>query len=167
MPNNRLFIIMGVSGTGKTTIGQLLSKKLDIPFYDGDDFHPEDNIAKMASGQPLDDEDRYDWLIALNKLLQEKVQTGAIVACSALKRSYRAILRQGIDEDLRFIYLQGTFEEVKSRLKQRKGHFMPLELLKSQFDTLEEPKDAISISIVSAPEEIVSEIAKELKLPKP
>ncbi len=166
MSSNKLFIIMGVSGTGKTTIGRLLSKKLDIPFYDGDDFHPEANITKMASGQPLDDEDRYDWLIALNKLLNAKVQTGAIVACSALKRSYRAILRQGIDEDLHFIYLRGTFEEIKSRLEQRKGHFMPLGLLKSQFDTLEEPKDAITISIASAPEEIVKAIQKELKLPK-
>jgi gluconokinase len=155
---NKLFIVMGVSGTGKTTIGKLLSETLDIPFFDGDDFHPKSNITKMASGLPLNDEDRYDWLVALNQLLKTHQDKGAIVACSALKKAYRTILSDGISKRLYFIYLQGSFEEVKSRLEERKGHFMPLELLKSQFDTLEEPKNAITVSIMRTPNEIVREI---------
>jgi len=153
---------MGVSGTGKTTIGKLLSKEMDIPFFDGDDFHPASNIAKMAAGQPLNDEDRHDWLLALNQLLMNNRNTGAIVACSALKKSYRTILRNSLGKNLHFIYLKGSFDEVKSRLEQRKGHFMPLELLRSQFDTLEEPKNAISLSIMETPEKMVNEIIERL-----
>ena len=154
---------MGVSGTGKTTIGKLLSSALHLPFYDGDDYHPEVNITKMASGKPLDDDDRLGWLVALNELLTSKNNTGAIVACSALKNAYRTILSKGLEESLHFVYLKGSFEEVKSRMERRKGHFMPLELLKSQFDTLEEPNNAITVSILGTPDEIVQEILDELQ----
>ena len=163
MTKNNLFVIMGVSGTGKTTIGKLLSSALHLPFYDGDDYHPEVNITKMASGKPLDDDDRLGWLVALNELLTSKNNTGAIVACSALKNAYRTILSKGLEESLHFVYLKGSFEEVKSRMERRKGHFMPLELLKSQFDTLEEPNNAITVSILGTPDEIVQEILDELQ----
>lgn len=153
---------MGVSGTGKTTIGNLLSKELNLPFFDGDDFHPETNIIKMASGNPLNDEDRHEWLIGLNQLLISKRNTGAIVACSALKKSYRRILKEGIEEDLHFVYLKGSFQEVKSRMEKREGHFMPLELLKSQFHALEEPKNAIVAPIMETPSNIVQNILHQL-----
>ena len=163
MPEHNLFVVMGVSGTGKTTIGKLLSKTLHLPFFDGDDYHPESNIAKMASGKPLSDEDRHEWLVTLNKLLNSKRSvSGAIVACSALKHSYRTTLSNGIAESLHFVYLKGSFEEVKSRMEQRKGHFMPLELLQTQFDTLEEPNDAITVSIMETPNHIVKNILTQL-----
>lgn len=155
MIKNKRFILMGVSGTGKTTIGKLLSKELNIPFFDGDDFHSEANVAKMQSGTPLNDEDRYGWLLALNNLLSEQVEAGAIVACSALTQDYRSLLTKNLDPSPRFLYLKGTFDEVRSRLMQRKGHYMPIDLLGSQFETLEEPENAIAVSIMQTPEEIV------------
>ena len=162
MQKNKLFVIMGVSGTGKTTIGTLLSEELGVPFFDGDDFHPECNITKMSAGQALTDEDRYDWLLALHHLLNTKKESGAIVACSALKEVYRDILKKDLKEELRFIYLQGSYEEVKSRMELRKGHFMPLDLLKTQFQTLEEPKECIKVSIAGPPKEIVQNILKHI-----
>lgn len=158
-----VFIIMGVSGTGKNTIGELLSKKLDIPFFDGDDFHPEVNIQKMRSGTPLTDTDRLEWLLALNQLAKEHNTKGAVIACSALKASYRDILKEGMGENLKFIYLQGTFELVRSRMEKRSEHFMPIHLLKSQFQTLEPPKDAITVSIKDNPERIMAFILDKIK----
>lgn len=163
MPHFNLFVIMGVSSTGKSTIGKLLSKKLNLPFFDGDDFHPEANITKMASGKPLNDEDRHEWLVTLNDLLKSKRDTGAIVACSALKSSYRTLLKKGIEEQLCFVYLKGSFQEVKSRMTERKGHFMPLALLQSQFDALEEPNDAIVVSIMETPDRVVQNIVEQLQ----
>lgn len=163
MPHFNLFVIMGVSSTGKSTIGKLLSKKLNLPFFDGDDFHPEANITKMASGKPLNDEDRHEWLVTLNDLLKSKRGTGAIVACSALKSSYRTLLKKGIEEQLCFVYLKGSFQEVKSRMTERKGHFMPLALLQSQFDALEEPNDAIVVSIMETPDRVVQNIVEQLQ----
>ncbi|MEM8929453.1 MAG: gluconokinase [Bacteroidota bacterium] len=162
MPKHNLFVIMGVSGTGKTTIGKLLSEELDLPFFDGDDFHPEANITKMASGKPLNDEDRQEWLVSLHQLLSSKKDNGAIVACSALKKSYRVILKEGIEKDLRFVYLKGSFQEVKSRMEKRKGHFMPMELLKSQFHSLEEPENAIVAPIMGTPDDIVQSVLDQL-----
>lgn len=162
MDQINLFVIMGVSGTGKTTIGKLLAKELQLSFFDGDDFHPEVNITKMASGNPLNDDDRKEWLISLNNLLKSKKEKGAVVACSALKQAYRTILSRELEKDLQFIFLEGSFEEVKTRMEQRKGHFMPLHLLQSQFDTLEEPENAITFSIAQTPEKIIQDLINQL-----
>ncbi|MGJ8735880.1 gluconokinase [Zobellia laminariae] len=159
---NPIIFVMGVSGSGKSTIGKLLAEELNLSFYDGDDYHPEANVKKMADGHPLDDDDRQGWLERLNLLAIEKSEDGAIIACSALKNKYRTILQNGIEEKLNFVYLQGTFEEIMGRLELRKNHFMPPELLHSQFNTLEVPEDAITVSIMHTPEEIVSKIIKAL-----
>ncbi|EAR00406.1 gluconokinase [Maribacter sp. HTCC2170] len=158
MNKSVVFVVMGVSGCGKSTIGTLLSKKLDIPFFDGDDFHPDANVKKMKNGLALDDIDREGWLKTLNKLAVEHKEKGAVIACSALKESYRAILKQDLKDQMVFVHLEGSFDEIHSRLKKRKGHYMPIELLKSQFETLEIPKNAIHISILESPEVIISKI---------
>lgn len=163
MPSiQKVYIIMGVSGTGKSTIGKLLSSTLEIPFFDGDDFHPMENIEKMEAGIPLNDDDRKGWLIRLNVLAKEHKSTGAIIACSALKESYREILLKETKNHLEFIYLEGSFELIKSRLESRKGHFMPLALLRSQFDTLEVPAEAITVSVSMTPDQIIQEITNQM-----
>ncbi len=153
---------MGVSGTGKSTIGKMLSKELDIPFFDGDDFHPDANIQKMASGVPLDDADRYDWLVSLNELAKKQKNRGAIIACSALKSSYRDILRKGMGRTMRFIHLEGSFDLIKSRMEKRTSHFMTAKLLESQFASLEFPKEAITVSIAHSPDKILNEILSHI-----
>lgn len=158
-----IFIVMGVSGTGKTTIGRLLSETYNYPFFDGDDYHPQENIEKMSSGKPLNDDDRRGWLESLNELAHQHLRSGAVIACSALKEKYREILRKGIENDTCFIYLNGSFEQIKKRLETRKGHFMSAVLLQSQFDTLEEPLDAIVVSIGLSPSEIITTIKKQLE----
>lgn len=158
----KVFIVMGVSGTGKSTIGKLLSERLHIPFFDGDDFHPEANIQKMSEGIPLNDDDRGDWLLKLNELALQHKTTGAIIACSALKESYRKTLKTNMEDKLDFIYLEGTFELIKSRMESRKDHFMPLNLLRSQFDTLEPPSDAIAVDISLQPNQIIQKIIDQL-----
>ncbi len=158
-----IFFIMGVSGTGKTTIGKLLAKENHIPFFDGDDYHPKENIKKMSSGNALNDDDRFGWLAKLNKLAIENKTRGAVIACSALKEKYRNQLRNGIESETVFVYLNGTYSEVKSRLENRKGHFMPLELLKSQFETLEPPTNQIVVTISKRPEEIIKDILNQLQ----
>ena len=163
MPNGKtVIVVMGVSGSGKTEIGKLLSEKLSRPFFDGDDFHPKANVKKMSSGHPLNDEDRKEWLIALNKLAVEHKHKGAIIACSALKKNHRSLLRAGMGNCMTFVYLDGSFELIKSRLEKRKGHFMPTNLLQSQFDTLEPPSKEITVSIEETPVNIVKKIMKEL-----
>jgi carbohydrate kinase (thermoresistant glucokinase family) len=161
-----VLIIMGVSGCGKTTIAELLSRELGWEYRDGDEFHPQANVDKMHSGTPLTDEDRWPWLKAIAAWIDDKRQAGehAIVTCSALKKSYRDIL---IDsrEDVALIYLKGDEELIADRLSKRKGHFMPKGLLHSQFQTLEEPgpdEHPITVSIVPAPAEIVAAILEEL-----
>lgn len=156
--DSKIYFIMGVSGCGKSTIGNLLSDELKIPFYDGDDYHSETNVKKMASGQPLTDDDRMDWLLSLNKLALNRREKGAIIGCSALKESYRKILKNNLEKDVSWIYLSGSFDEVMSRLNQRKGHFMPAALLKSQFETLEIPENAIQVSINQSARQIVKRI---------
>ncbi|RDY61330.1 gluconokinase [Flagellimonas nanhaiensis] len=167
MPDGkRILVVMGVSGTGKSTIGTLLAEKLDYPFFDGDDYHPEENIKKMNSGIPLTDDDRKGWLLKLNQIALENRHTGGVIACSALKNTYRGILKAGVGSCMEFVYLEGSFDEVKSRLESREGHFMPIELLQSQFDTLEPPSNATTVSIMLSPEEIVKKIVKQVHLPK-
>ena len=165
--NVTVFIVMGVSGCGKSTIGKLLADELKIPFFDGDDYHPNANVKKMALGNPLNDTDREGWLKRLNGLAIENKNKGAVIACSALKNSYRLILKRNLDPLIEFVYLNGTFEEISDRLKKRKNHFMSIGLLKSQFDTLEVPNDAISVSITKTPLEIITRILEVYKQKKP
>ena len=135
-------VVMGVAGSGKTTVGKVVATHLGLDFYDGDDFHPVRNVQKMSSGHSLTDEDRADWLSALAELIKSK---GPIVlACSALKTRYRERLAQS-DNRLRFVFLDVSPEVARSRLESRDSHFMPASLIDSQFEILERPQDAIEI----------------------
>jgi carbohydrate kinase (thermoresistant glucokinase family) len=131
-------VVMGVSGCGKSTLGHMLAGRLALPFVEGDDLHSGANVAKMAAGQPLTDEDRGGWLQALSERLQQSVnqEQGLVVACSALKKIYRDVLRQGAP-DVLFVHLQGSPEVLTQRLQQRTGHYMPATLLQSQLAILE------------------------------
>ena len=154
---------MGVSGTGKSTIGKLLSDRTGWAFYDADDFHSPVNIEKMNCGIPLTDSDRLPWLEELNQLITNALNSNkqGILACSALKSQYRQILRNNHAEVV-FIYLRGSYDCVQSRIQQRTGHFMNSSLLQSQFDTLEEPQDALIIDVSLTPEAIVEEILRQI-----
>lgn len=134
------FVLMGVSGSGKSAVAKAVAQQLDAPFLDGDFLHPRANIEKMASGKPLNDADRRPWLEALNAAIYAMQRTNevSILVCSALKQQYRDVLRAG-NKHLYFIYLKGDFDLISERLKNRKGHFFKPEMLKSQFETLEEP----------------------------
>ena len=136
-----IIILMGVSGSGKTTLGKHLAADLDWPFYDGDDFHPQANVEKMARGEALTDDDRWPWLDALHQHIDALLAQGkhAILACSALKHSYRERLR-GAHAEVRMVYLQGSYALILHRLQERHHHFMPADLLTSQFEALEEPQ---------------------------
>lgn len=161
----RIIYIMGVSGSGKTTIGKKLSEVIHIPFFDGDDFHSRANKEKMQAGHPLDDSDRADWLISLNNLAREQsLQAGAIIACSALKKAYRTILSEGIAVPVDWVLLQGSYELIRARINARKGHFMPQDLLPSQFEALEMPENALLVDVAEAPAQIVEKIVRELDL---
>ena len=160
-----LILVMGVSGTGKSTIGKMLSEKLEVPFYDADDFHPKANVDKMQSGQPLNDEDRAPWLSLLANKLEEWQKTeGAVLACSALKESYRSTLSKEGSLPLKWVFLDGDFQTIHRRMNKRQDHFMPKELLQSQFDTLETPSNAIAINITHNPKEIVEIALDNLKI---
>ncbi len=153
---------MGVSGSGKTTIGKLLSQKIKFPFFDGDDFHPPANKEKMKSGRPLNDDDRKEWLLEINKLAQEQTKfKGAVIACSALKEKYRSVLNNGIVDPI-WIFLQGSYEQVNERMKKRNDHYMPVQLLSSQFENLEIPANVFSIDIKNEPEAIIAKIYQHL-----
>lgn len=158
-----IYLVMGVSGCGKSTIGSLLADRLGAVFLDGDDFHPPANVSKMASGTPLNDEDRIPWLQEIRASMDAQLagKQSAVYACSALKQMYRDILA-GPEDDVTFIYLKGSAKEIQQRLQARSGHFMPATLLQSQFDALEEPTDAISVSINGTPEEIVESIQQQI-----
>ena len=160
-----ILVIMGVSGSGKTTIGQLLSAELICSFIDGDDFHPPVNIKKMSSGEALTDEDRWPWLEILTDKIQEYIQQeqSMVLACSALKKSYREILC--VERELvQFIYLKGNYATIVRRMQSRENHFMTKSLLQSQFATLEEPEDAIVVDISPSPSEILKSIRGLLHL---
>lgn len=155
---------MGVTSCGKSTIGKLLANQLLLPFIEGDDFHPEENVTKMSKGIPLSDEDRYPWLQLLSQQLKlHQRDKGVVLACSALKESYRNILQQGLSEKIIWIYLEGTEEMIRKRMKERQNHFMPETLLSSQLSTLEKPSYAYCLSIEKDPETIVEEIMVFLK----
>ncbi|MBD2343052.1 gluconokinase [Anabaena subtropica] len=155
-----IIIVMGVSGSGKTTIGKMLAESLHWDFHDADSFHSPDNIEKMRRGIPLDDNDRIPWLqslqIAITNWLQEK--RNVVLACSALKASYRQFLV--LDSDVKLVYLQGTFELIQTRLQKRENHFMNIDLLTSQFASLEEPDNVILVDISQSPQVIVEVIRK-------
>lgn len=158
---NKIYLVMGVSGAGKSSVGQALSKSLNLPFYDGDDYHPQANIDKMRQGIPLEDSDRWGWLKNLNQLAKEALKKeGAVMVCSALKEVYRQKLSKDLSTACEWIYLKGSYELILERIQARAGHFMPPELLQSQFNTLEAPKNAIEID-VSAP---LSEIIQTLEM---
>ncbi|WP_233851305.1 gluconokinase [Paraburkholderia sp. HD33-4] len=161
-----ILIAMGVSGAGKTLIGEMLAERLHCTFTDGDAFHSAANKEKMHHGIPLTDEDRWPWLKTIRAAIEEKQKAGetAVFTCSSLKRSYRDILRAG-DKDVCFVYLHGTREVLSERLGHRTGHFFDPSLLQSQLDTLEEPGDdeAITVSIDLTPEEIVDEVLKQVE----
>ena len=158
-----ILILMGVSGSGKTTIGRILAHDLGWPFYDADDLHPQANIDKMHRGEPLTDADRAPWLDALHDLIAPLDRDGAsaVLACSALKRTYRDRLAARI-AGARFVYLRGDASLLRLRLARRTGHFMPIDLLQSQLDALEEPEGALVVDIDAAPEEIAARIKGEL-----
>ncbi len=160
----RLFIVMGVSGCGKSTIAEMLAASLDGTFLDGDDFHPEGNIAKMSAGHPLTDEDRWPWL---SRVASEMVApNGTVVcACSALKRAYRTRLTKDAGEPICFVYLNGSADLIASRMAARHAHFMPLSLLESQFRTLEIPSEdelAIDVDISVDPDRIVKSAVDQI-----
>lgn len=163
-----ILIVMGVSGAGKTRIGELLAERLGCSFVDGDEFHSAANKEKMARGIALTDEDRWPWLAAIRAAIEAKVQAGQslIVGCSSLKRAYRDVLRGGAQGDgtVRFVYLKGSFELLHERLATRGRHFFNPALLQSQLETLEEPgeDEAITVGIELAPEAIVDEVASRL-----
>ncbi|MFZ0033625.1 MAG: gluconokinase [Sedimentisphaerales bacterium] len=157
-----IIVVMGVCSSGKTVIGGLLAQRLGLSFCDADDLHPESNVKKMSRGIALNDKDRLPWLKSMaGKMAQWEKSGGAVLACSALKDSYRNILRAG-SSDVRFVYLKGTKEVILDRIENRKGHFFPASLVDSQFATLEEPEDAIVVDITQKPETIVEEIVSKL-----
>ncbi len=158
-------VIFGVSGAGKTTIGELLAQELHWKFYDADDFHPQVNIDKMERGEPLTDEDRQPWLQSLREAITRSLAANenAVLACSALKRKYRELLR--VNGDVKFVFLHGSRARIADQLKQRRGHFIDPALLASQFADLEEPEsseDMLTIELKGEPDELVEQIRQKL-----
>jgi gluconokinase len=157
-----VIVVMGVAGSGKTTIGQMLARALGWRFVEGDDFHPPANVAKMAAGIPLTDADRAPWLAALHQAIAGWIREhqNVVLACSALKRAYRSTLKAGPEEI--FVYLRGSPELFARRIEHRRGHYMKANLLPSQFEILEEPEDAITVDAALPEEEIVRQILAKL-----
>jgi gluconokinase len=155
-----ILVLMGVSGAGKTTIGELLAQRLGWHFIEGDEYHPRENVAKMAAGIPLEDSDRWPWLDALNQRL--RAERDAVVTCSALKESYRRRLLKGV-ADARIVYLHAPKAVIAERVAKRKHKYMPASLLDSQFAALEPPKGAIEIDVSGAPEASVESIVDAVR----
>lgn len=160
----KFFILMGVSGCGKTTVGELLAQRLGWDFYDADDFHPAENISKMAGGIPLNDDDRRPWLAALHDLISQCLKEGrhGVLACSALKERYRQDLLKD-HPNVQVVYLKGSFDLIRSRISSRSGHYMKPDMLQGQFDALEEPLDALTVSISMPVEEVAAAILANIK----
>jgi gluconokinase len=158
-----IVVVMGVTGAGKTVVGQRLAAALGAEFIDGDDYHPPENVAKMRAGTPLADDDRWPWLARLNDVLRSRAAGGrsAVLACSALKAVYREALLEELP-DARVVLLRGAKPLIASRLAARRGHYMDPGLLESQFATLEEPADAIVADVSDTPEAIVEAVRREL-----
>jgi len=161
-----VIVLSGVCGAGKTTVGRLLARKLPARFYEGDDYHSQDAIDKMANNIPLTDSDRQPWLAALQQLIKVHGSRGdtVIIACSALKQSYRDFLCQG-SKDVRFVLLHGEYDLISKRLTRRKGHFATNDLLASQFAILEESTVSLVVDVAASPQEIVEIIRHRLQLP--
>jgi gluconokinase len=164
-----IIVIWGVSGAGKSTVGQLLARELDWKFYEADDFHPPANIEKMKAAVPLTDQDRQPWLEKLRHLIERSLtaKENAVLACSALKKAYRDQLR--VSEEVKFVFLHGSRERVSEQLRHRRGHFMNPELLQSQFEDLEEPRPsepALTVEVVSSAQDLVEVIKTKLRLHK-
>jgi 6-phosphogluconate dehydrogenase len=157
-------VVMGVSGSGKTTIGRSLAQRLGWPFYDGDDFHSPQNVAKMSAGLPLNDGDRAGWLDALATLIQNGIRAGesGVIACSVLKKAYRDVLRRPGQEQVRFVYLKGSYEVILARMQSRPEHFMKPDMLRSQFADLEEPPGILTIDVTLPPQQIVQKIVEQI-----
>lgn len=158
-------VVMGVSGSGKSTIGQALAEALGWSFADGDDFHPPANIAKMAAGLPLSDEDRWPWLTRLHDHLAQT--TNVVLACSALRQTYRALLLAGLEAQTLLVYLDGRYDLIAQRLQNRPGHFMKPDLLASQFATLEKPAHALTVDIESPIADMVQTILSRVIADEP
>ena len=162
-------VVMGVSGSGKSTVGAALALRLAVPFCEGDALHPAANVAKMVAGAPLDDADRAPWLERVNAWLRT-CASGGVVSCSALRRRHRDRLREGLEDPLRFVFLDPPRRELEQRLSRRRAHFMPAALLASQLETLEPPgPDELSlrIEVCGPPERIVDEAAAWILAPAP
>jgi carbohydrate kinase (thermoresistant glucokinase family) len=162
--HHKVVFITGVSASGKTTVGSLLAKQQNIPFYDADDFHSRENIKKMANGISLTDADRIPWLTSINTFVVSQLQSTSIVfACSALKETYRQLLAQSINQQqIKWVYLQGTFEVIEKRMEQRINHFMPSILLQSQFEIAEVPSNSLILDIGNTPEQMVQTIQEKI-----
>lgn len=163
MKNPLFIILMGVSGSGKTVVGKALAQKLGWDFYDADDFHAPENIAKMTQGIPLNDADRALWLVQLNELIFSTLEQkrSGVLACSALKENYRQRLA-GDSKSVKFVYLKGSYALIYARLSERKNHYMKADLLQSQFAALEEPRNALTVDISLPVNEIVKQIVRGL-----
>jgi gluconokinase len=157
-----IIVVMGVSGCGKSTIGQQLADRLGWPFFDGDDFHPPANLDKMSRGVPLNDEDRSGWLAAIADRMRAlgALDQSGVFACSALKQKYRHQLR--VTDQVKFVYLRGDYDLIWARMQRRPGHYMKANMLAGQFEALEEPADALALDIDPLPDQIVAHVIQSL-----
>ncbi|MDO9381200.1 MAG: gluconokinase [Nocardioidaceae bacterium] len=160
-----LVVVMGISGTGKTTVGELVAERLGLEYSDADAFHPQANIDKMSAGTPLTDEDRWPWLEAIGAWLAERDASGGVVSCSALRRAYRDVLTDAAPR-ARFLHLDGDIELIRDRVAHRSGHFMPVSLLESQKDTLEllgDDEPGLRVDVADSPAQIVDAFVAHLE----
>lgn len=161
-----ILVLMGVSGSGKSTVGKILAQRLGWTFIEADDFHPTANVEKMRNGIPLTDDDRKPWLAAVRRRIDEACERGenAVVACSALKHAYQEYLGHHAPQSVRYVHLRGSEEVIRERLAARKGHFMNPSLLHSQFETLEPPDHALVVDVAPPPDVIADTIRREFGL---